>query len=107
MADDARRQHLVERLSRLMHREEALKKHLRGEDGRLEADFSDRVAFTEMDEVIEGLDDATRDEIRQLRHALERIDAGKGDTCDVCGDPIGEGRMRAVPTATRCVDCAA
>jgi RNA polymerase-binding transcription factor DksA len=91
----------------LVKREEALAKHLRGADGRLEQDFSDRVAYTEMDEVIEGLDDAAREEVRQIRRALERVDAGEGDDCEACGEPIGEARLKVVPTATRCVNCAA
>ncbi len=102
-----RRQVLLDRLAALVKREEALEKHLRGADGRLDADFSDRVAYTEMDEVIEGLDDAARNEIRQIRRALKRVDEGEGSDCESCGEPIGEGRLKAVPTATRCVNCAA
>jgi len=104
---EARRQLLLERMNTLLKREEALTKHLRGADGRLEADFADRVAYTEMDEVIEGLDDAARAEVHQIRHALQRLDTDDPNACEVCGEPIGDARLRAIPTATRCVRCAA
>jgi DnaK suppressor protein len=108
MDADHRRQLLVERMEALAKRHEALAKHLRGADGRLEADFSDRVAFTEMDEVLEGLDDAARAELGQIRVVLERLANGDDvDACESCGAPIGDGRLQAMPTSTRCVNCAA
>lgn len=107
MQDLKRREVLMQRMLDLAEREQALAKHLRGEDGRLDADFSDRVAFTEMDEVIEGLDDAAREELTQIRVAIERIDAGDGQECAECGEPIGDKRLTAVPTAIHCVKCAA
>ena len=42
-----------------------------------------------------------------IEAALERIEAGTYGLCDECGGPIGEGRLGAIPEATRCVDCAA
>ncbi len=102
-----RRKALLQRMADLVKREEALAKHLRGADGRLEADFSDRVAYTEMDEVIEGLDDAAREELRQIQKVLKRIDAEEGGVCETCGEPIGDARLAAVLTATQCVNCAA
>jgi DnaK suppressor protein len=35
--------------------------------------------------------------------ALAKVDEGTYGTCDVCGDPIPEGRLEALPWATRCV----
>ena len=35
--------------------------------------------------------------------ALAKLDEGGYGTCDVCGGPIGEGRLEALPWATRCV----
>lgn len=97
---------LYTRLATLVGREQAISKHLRGEDGRLEADFADRVAFTEMDEVLEGLDEAAREELALIRVQLERLEGDSWKDCMSCGDPIGEGRLRALPTAMRCVKCA-
>jgi RNA polymerase-binding transcription factor DksA len=98
---------LEARLRELIARDAALEKHLRGADGRLEQDFSDRVAFTEMDEVIEQLDDAAREEILAIRRALRRLDEGTYGDCIRCGDAIAPGRLEALPHADTCVSCAA
>jgi len=51
--------------------------------------------------------DARRDmqEIESARAALERIDAGHYGTCIDCGLEIAPERLRAQPTAARCIHC--
>ena len=39
--------------------------------------------------------------------ALAKLDEGSYGTCDVCGEPIAEGRLEALPWATQCVKDAA
>lgn len=41
--------------------------------------------------------------IRQIDDALARMDAGTYGVCEVCGDPIGDARLEAIPYATMCV----
>lgn len=41
--------------------------------------------------------------LEQVGAALARIDAGTYGTCEVCGKPIGEGRLEVRPWASRCV----
>ncbi|WP_345750776.1 TraR/DksA family transcriptional regulator [Microbacterium rhizophilus] len=53
-----------------------------------------------------GLSVAARHELSDIDAALARIDAGTYGVCEVCGEPIPEGRLLARPTATRCVRCA-
>ena len=36
--------------------------------------------------------------------ALEKLDEDSYGTCDVCGRPIGEGRLEALPWAVLCVE---
>ncbi|MCR4512964.1 TraR/DksA C4-type zinc finger protein [Aeromicrobium sp. 50.2.37] len=38
--------------------------------------------------------------------ALGRLDDGTYGVCEVCGEPIAEGRLEALPATTRCVRCA-
>ncbi|MFL6061874.1 MAG: TraR/DksA family transcriptional regulator [Marmoricola sp.] len=52
--------------------------------------------------------------VRQVQQRLEeidaaftRLDAGTYGTCQTCGQPIGEARLRARPTARTCVHCPA
>jgi RNA polymerase-binding transcription factor DksA len=39
----------------------------------------------------------------EVRRARRRIAEGTYGTCEVCGEPIPEGRLEARPWATRCV----
>lgn len=41
----------------------------------------------------------------QLRLALNLFEDGQYGLCEVCGDPIGKGRLQAFPRATLCVTC--
>ncbi len=107
MDAQATREALHTRLATLTKREVALSKHLRGEDGRLGADSSDRAAFIEMDEVIEQLDDDARIEIVAIQAALERLQAGTYGECSGCGEDIAPKRLAVLPHTTHCVTCAA
>ena len=39
-----------------------------------------------------------------VRRALAKLDEGSYGRCDVCGRPIPEGRLEALPWATLCVE---
>jgi RNA polymerase-binding transcription factor DksA len=41
----------------------------------------------------------------RIRQAEEALAAGTYGRCLDCGQPISEGRLRAVPDAVRCVSC--
>lgn len=45
--------------------------------------------------------------LRLLRGAIARIDAGVYGRCLDCHSPIGAPRLKAIPTAERCVGCQA
>ena len=48
----------------------------------------------------------TEHEILQgIEDALERIEAGTYGTCDDCGQPIPERRLRAIPYTVVCIAC--
>lgn len=55
---------------------------------------------------LSGLGGAAREELREIDAALARIDAGTYGVCEVCGNAIPAARLRARPTASRCVRCA-
>lgn len=101
------RDKLLAQVQVLAKSEAGLQKHLRGGDGRLEADYGDVVAFTEMDEVLEQLDESARQEVMAIRQALDRLEAGTYRACASCGHNIGDDRLRAMPSSTQCVRCAA
>ena len=49
--------------------------------------------------------DRERKLINKIREALERIDAGEFGICELCGEDISEGRLKARPVTTLCIDC--
>ncbi len=40
----------------------------------------------------------------EVVRALEKLEEGTYGACDVCGRPIAEGRLEALPWAVRCVE---
>jgi len=47
-----------------------------------------------------------RRRVEDVRSALERTRAGAYGQCETCGEPIGEARLEARPTARTCITCA-
>lgn len=41
--------------------------------------------------------------LHDVERALEKLDEGTYGACDVCGEPIGDERLEAIPWAVRCV----
>jgi DnaK suppressor protein len=55
-------------------------------------------------ELEEGLEEGAQHTLEQVNAALKRIEDGTYGTCEACGKPIGEDRLRALPWASRCID---
>lgn len=43
--------------------------------------------------------------LEEVNQALVRMDEGTYGTCESCGRPIAEKRLRAMPAATLCIEC--
>jgi DnaK suppressor protein len=50
--------------------------------------------------------DAARGQAAAIDAALRRLEQGRYDRCDRCGQPIGAERLAARPTALTCIRCA-
>jgi DnaK suppressor protein len=44
--------------------------------------------------------------LQEIEGALDRLDAGEYGECERCGEQIGAARLKALPTATLCIECA-
>jgi RNA polymerase-binding protein DksA len=44
-------------------------------------------------------------ELREIESALARVAAGTCGVCVDCAGPVGFARLKAYPTAVRCIDC--
>ncbi|MCR9109896.1 TraR/DksA family transcriptional regulator [Marivita sp. XM-24bin2] len=75
-------------------------------DDPMPKDWEDRASERQGDEVLEALGNADLDELRRIDAALARIDDNSYGICAKCGDPISDERLRAVPTAALCKNCA-
>lgn len=95
----ALREQLVERLQRL-------DRHLHHRAEPLPADSAERAIELENRELLEGLDDGAAAELRQVDHALARIETKDYGRCEQCGAAIAAARLDLVPFATRCMKCA-
>jgi DnaK suppressor protein len=55
-------------------------------------------------ELDQGLEEGAQQTLAEIEAALKRIGAGTYGTCEVCGKPIGEDRLRAIPWAKLCIE---
>ena len=69
-------------------------------------DLEDQAIQRENDEVLEQLDENAAEELVQIASALERIRNRTYGYCVSCGTEISRVRLDAVPTASRCRECA-
>jgi RNA polymerase-binding transcription factor DksA len=100
---DRVRSDLQHRLGMLLSRVGAITADLRRPG---HPDWAERAVEVENDDVLEGLDDATRAEVAQIREALARLDSGAYGRCVSCGQAIAPARLEAIPSAATCVACA-
>jgi DnaK suppressor protein len=66
--------------------------------------IADSATETYMRELDGGLGMNAEHVLEEIEAALRRIDDGTFGTCEVCGAPIGEERLSAIPYATLCID---
>jgi DnaK suppressor protein len=71
-----------------------------------DANFADSSQVTAERGEAEALAAKLRNTLKDVEEALTRLDDGTYGICEVCGQPIGEARLEAMPTARRCITCA-
>jgi len=72
----------------------------------LAADSAEQAIDLADDEALAGIDEVLQREAAQVRAAIARLDQGRYGLCTNCGQPIDARRLEALPTATRCIECA-
>jgi RNA polymerase-binding protein DksA len=103
MAYEAVRAELEARLAELQARLASIKREVTQSHS---GDSAEQAQERENDEVVDAIGNETAQSIRVIQAAIERIDEGTYGLCERCGEEIGEARLRAIPEATRCVNCA-
>jgi DnaK suppressor protein len=97
---------LQERREELQARIKRVRSDLRGETMPVDGGFADQATAHANDAVLEGIEVSAEAELRQIDHTLHRIDEGRYELCESCGDSIGHARLKALPYATVCMACA-
>ena len=103
MAYEALKAELEKRLAEMQARLASIKEDVtQGYSG----DSAEQAQERENDEVMDAIGNETRQSLHDIQVALDRIADGSYGECEVCGEDIGEGRLKVIPEATRCVNCA-
>lgn len=65
---------------------------------------ADMASITIERELGEGIEEGAQQTLAQIDRAIARLDDGSYGSCERCGKPIAEERLRARPWATLCID---
>lgn len=103
MAHEELKVALEERLATMLARLSSIKKDVTQSHS---GDSAEQAQERENDEVVDAIGNETALSIREIQAALDRIADGSYGECERCGEEISEGRLQAIPEATRCVNCA-
>lgn len=71
-----------------------------------ESELEESAQLDRMTGIKSHLEDRGHRNLQAIEIALDRLAEGKYGVCQQCGDKIGPARLRALPTATLCIDCA-
>ena len=97
------KEQLTSRLEALERRAGKIERDLRRPGDK---DWQDRTADRENDEVLEGLDAQSREEIAEISRALARIESGEFGRCERCSAEISAQRLEVLPSTRTCLACA-
>ena len=72
----------------------------------LDSDSEERAKQLDNSEVVDALGNESREELRKISTALNKMEEGLYGLCEECGQPIAEKRLEVYPYAMACIDCA-
>ena len=97
---------LMEKLDDLTSRLNDIEKDIHHKESPVSADFAEQATESENTEVLAALEDETNATIRNIKHALKRMEEGSYGSCAICGIEIPEERIKALPYTDKCFKCA-
>ncbi len=100
------RRTLQDRRDQIHQRLKKIQSELRHDEQPLDRDPEDQAIELENDEVLAELEPTTRQELGDILAALERMEEGTYGKCIECGREITTSRLKAIPHALRCIECA-
>jgi DnaK suppressor protein len=98
---------------RLIRRRDALRRALAGDMSMLRSSHNESVGdeidaaiATEQAELRSEMLNFESRELAQIESALDKIKRGRYGRCESCDKPIAPVRLKALPYATECINCA-
>lgn len=102
---DLARRALVAKRAALLRRRQGLADDEAQLNAEQEADWEDVAAVRTTSTMLSHLSGIELVQLERISQALRRIEAGTYGRCAVCGDPISDARLEAVPEAVTCTEC--
>lgn len=100
------REQLLRRRNEIFSIATQIDKHIGHREQPLDPDSSERAIELENLDTLFAIDRETRQELRQINDAIERIDIGHYGFCSECGSGIEAARLLALPYIDTCSECA-
>ena len=75
-----------------------------GDAGIVDENFADSAQVSAEQGENHALAARLREQLDDVEKALTRLDEGTYGTCEVCGNPVGEARLEAMPATRFCID---
>ncbi len=93
-------------IDRVLEKEEIIQK-IKDEGLTVPEELDDYARFDYTELFLGELEDIEVEILREIDKALERMKEGTYGLCEVCGKPIEEKRLKAIPWTTLCIEHAA
>jgi DnaK suppressor protein len=103
---DQIRRKLIDRRDEIRGRLDKVDQDILHTDGAPSPDSGEQAVERENDDVLEALGGLARSELEKINIALERIELGEYGNCTLCKKAIAAERLKAIPFADRCINCA-
>lgn len=101
---DAAKQKLLELQNEYETRIDKIEDHIQNPQDELNKDWEDQAISIRQNDTRQLLAAEARQNLIYVKNALSRIENGTYEECEVCGEPIQEKRLEAVPYATLCME---
>ncbi|GAX60823.1 transcriptional regulator, TraR/DksA family [Candidatus Scalindua japonica] len=103
---DQIRRKLIDRRDEIKGRLNKVDQDILHTNGAPDPDSGEQALERENDDVLEALGGLARSELEKIDAALERIERNEYGICTLCKKNISPERLKAIPFADRCIDCA-
>lgn len=101
---DAAKKTLLQLKEEYQTRIDTIADHIQNPQDDLNKDWEDQAISIRQNDTRQLLAAEARQNLIYVNDALSRIENGDYTECEVCGEPIQEQRLKAVPYATLCME---